>query len=278
MNILKLRQDIEAHLIEDLGGGDITTNAIFSSTDEGSMQLIAKENGVFSGVQIIQTAFRIVDPETLIKILVTDGESICKGQQLAIISGKISALLSAERTVLNLLQRMCGIASLTKKAVDALNSPHSKITDTRKTTPGLRMLEKYAVRCGGGSNHRFGLYDAVMIKDNHIAFAGSIKKAVYLVKEYGSHMVRIEVETETKKQVLEAVEAGVDVIMLDNRTVEEINQLVPLVPNHILTEASGNIQLENLPKYAAAQIDYISLGCLTHSYQALDISAKVWTN
>jgi nicotinate-nucleotide pyrophosphorylase (carboxylating) len=181
-------------------------------------------------------------------------------------------LLTGERVILNLLQRMSGIATLTHRAVTILNNSHTRICDTRKTTPGLRMLEKYAVVCGGGYNHRFGLYDGVMIKDNHIAFCGSITKAVQAVREKLGHMVKIEVETETKEQVLEAVRAGADVIMFDNRTPDEVREFVSLVPKPIITEASGGITLENLAEYGTTGVDYISLGMLTHSATALDIS------
>lgn len=277
MNLLTLRQDIEFFFMEDIGAGDITTNAIFSYDAEGSIQLTTKETGIFCGASVIQTAFNLVDPDAKINLFVQDGIPVNKGEKIAVITGKITALLTAERVVLNLVQRMCGVATLTKQAVETLNSPHTKVTDTRKTTPGLRMLEKYAVRCGGGSNHRFGLYDAIMIKDNHIAFAGSIKKAVYLARQHGGHMVKIEVETETRDQVFEAVEAGADVIMLDNLSATDAETFSALIPSHIVTEASGNIRLEDLPSYTATQIDYLSLGFLTHGYHALDISAKVTT-
>lgn len=204
--------------------------------------------------------------------------AIEKGQQLATATGKIADLLKGERVVLNLVQRMSGIATLTKNAVTTLNSTHTKLCDTRKTTPGLRMLEKYAVRCGGGYNHRFGLYDGIMIKDNHISFAGSITKAVEAARAKAGHMVKIEVEVETEEQVIEAVNAKADVIMFDNRTPEEIKELIKLVPAGIITEASGGIQLSTLASYQDTGVDYISLGFLTHSYKALDISVKVKWN
>jgi nicotinate-nucleotide pyrophosphorylase (carboxylating) len=177
--------------------------------------------------------------------------------------------------VLNLVQRMSGIATLTRKAVSTLDSGHTKICDTRKTTPGLRMLEKYAVTTGGGYNHRFGLYDGIMIKDNHISFAGSITNAVERVRKQAGHMVKVEVEVETEAQVREAVNAGADIIMFDNRTPDEIKELIKLVPSGFITEASGGIQLTNLAGYRDTGVDYISLGFLTHSYKALDISVKV---
>lgn len=275
MNTLKLRSIMERFFIEDIGEGDLTTDLIFANGANGKIVFLAKENGVFCGEDIIRTGFRLLNPGIEIELYVKDGEPFEVGQSLAVVSGEVSALLKGERVVLNLVQRMSGIATLTRKAVETLDSTHTRICDTRKTTPGLRMLEKYAVRCGGGYNHRFGLYDGVMIKDNHISFAGSIKRAVELVREQVGHMVKIEVETESSEQVVEAVAAGADVIMLDNRTPDEVKELIKLVPPHIITEASGGINLTNLSSYRDSGVHYISLGFLTHSYKALDISVKV---
>lgn len=275
MNKLKLKKLLEHFFIEDIGERDVTTDLIFSNQSEGRIVFLSKDEGIFCGEDVIITGFTLLNPDTKIEMLVKDGDRISVGDQLAIVTGEIATLLKGERVVLNLVQRMSGIATLTRKAVETLNSSHTRICDTRKTTPGLRMLEKYAVRCGGGFNHRFGLYDGVMIKDNHISFAGSITRAVQLVQEQLGHMVKIEVETETKEQVLEAVEAGVDVIMFDNRTPEEIKEFIPLVPDHIVTEASGGITLENIASFRDCGVDYISLGFLTHSYKAFDISVKV---
>lgn len=275
MNTLKLRSLIEQFFIEDIGEQDITTDLIFSDDTEGEIVFLSKEAGIFCGEEVIKTGFYLLNPHINIQLFVKDGDSIEAGQRLAMASGEISALLKGERVVLNLIQRMSGIATLTRKAVETLNSSYTRICDTRKTTPGLRMLEKYAVRCGGGYNHRYGLYDGVMIKDNHISFAGSIKRAVDLVHEKLGHMAKIEVETETKEQVIEAVEAGADVIMFDNRTPDEIKEFIKLVPDHIITEASGGINLTTLASYRDCGVHYISLGLLTHSYKALDISVKV---
>lgn len=275
MNKLKLKKLLEHFFIEDIGERDVTTDLIFSNQSKGRIVFLSKDEGIFCGEDVIKTGFTLLNPDTKIEMLVKDGDRISVGDQLAIVTGEIATLLKGERVVLNLVQRMSGIATLTRKAVETLNSSHTRICDTRKTTPGLRMLEKYAVRCGGGFNHRFGLYDGVMIKDNHISFAGSITRAVQLVREQLGHMVKIEVETETKEQVLEAVEAGVDVIMFDNRTPEEIKEFIPLVPDHIVTEASGGITLENIASFRDCGVDYISLGFLTHSYKAFDISVKV---
>ncbi|WP_284036095.1 carboxylating nicotinate-nucleotide diphosphorylase [Neobacillus sp. 114] len=275
MNKLKLRSLLESFFIEDIGEQDITTDLIFSDDTKGEIVFLAKDDGIFCGEEIIKTGFELLNQDLLTRVLVKDGEQFEKGQQLATVTGKISDLLKGERVVLNLVQRMSGIATLTNKAVTTLNSDFTRICDTRKTTPGLRMLEKYAVRSGGGYNHRFGLYDAVMIKDNHISFAGSISRAVEAVRKQAGHMVKVEVEVETEEQVREAVQAGADVIMFDNRTPDEIKELIKLVPQGIITEASGGIQLSNLASYVDTGVHYISLGFLTHSYKALDISVKV---
>ncbi len=274
MNVLKLRLQLEQFFLEDIGDRDLSSE-IFGAGQQGEVLLVAKENGVFCGKEVIETGFAVIDPKLTVDVNVWDGDPIEEGQVIATVKGSVASLLKGERVVLNLLQRMSGIATKTKKAVDALNSSHTKVCDTRKTTPGLRMLEKYAVRSGGGHNHRYGLYDGVMIKDNHIAFAGSITKAVKAVREQVGHMVKVEVETETKEQVLEAVEAKADVIMFDNRTPEEISEWIELVPEPIITEASGGITLETIAHYSDTGVDYISLGFLTHSVSSLDISAKV---
>lgn len=275
MNKLKLRLQIEQFFLEDIGERDTTSELIFGDDEQGELVFIAKENGIFCGEEIIRTGFTLLDTDVVIDLEVRDGELFEKGQKLVTITGQVTTLLKGERVVLNLVQRMSGIATRTKEAVNIVDSTSTRIVDTRKTTPGLRMLEKYAVRCGGGFNHRFGLYDGVMIKDNHIAFAGSISKAVEKVKSNLGHMVKIEVEIESKEQLLEAIEAGADVIMFDNRTPDEIKEWITLVPNGIVTEASGGITLENLYKYKHTGVDVISLGFLTHTIQSIDISAKV---
>lgn len=275
MNTIKLRLLLEQFLIEDIGDRDVTSELLFGHENHGCLTLIAKEDGIFCGEQIIRSGFRLLDENCSVTMNVADGKSVHKGQVLAEISGQIAALLKAERVVLNLLQRMSGIATRTAQAVSLLNSDETRICDTRKTTPGLRMLEKYAVRCGGGYNHRYGLYDAVMIKDNHISFAGSISNAVNKIKSKLGHTVKVQVEIETKAQLLEAIEAKADIIMFDNRKPDEIKEWISTVPDGILTEASGGITLENLASYRECGVDYISLGFLTHSVQSLDISAKV---
>lgn len=275
MNELFIKEKIKQFLLEDIQHEDLTSDAIFPSTQTGTASLYAKNNGILAGVDIIKTVYNILDDEIEVQLFKTDGDELKKGERIATISGKIRSILSGERVILNLLQRMSGIATITNKAVKTLDNPNIKITDTRKTTPGLRLFEKYAVRCGGGYNHRFGLYDAVMIKDNHIAFCGSIEKAVAMVRKKVGPTVKIEVETETISEVKEAVAQQVDIIMFDNRTPDEIIEMQKYVPDHILTEASGGITLENLHLYRHTNVDFISLGFLTHSVQALDMSLTI---
>jgi nicotinate-nucleotide pyrophosphorylase (carboxylating) len=278
MNTLKLRSQLEKFFIEDIGEQDITTDLIFADHTDGEIVFLAKADGIFCGEDIIITGFQLFNSDITTRVLVKDGQEIKYGDQLARVSGKIADLLKGERVILNLVQRMSGIATLTRQAVNTLDSGHTRVCDTRKTTPGLRMFEKYAVRCGGGFNHRFGLYDGVMIKDNHISFAGSISNAVEAVRKNAGHMVKVEVEVETEEQVIEAVNAGADIIMFDNRTPAEIKEFIKLVPSTIITEASGGINLANIADYRETGVDYISLGYLTHSYKALDISVKVFFN
>jgi nicotinate-nucleotide pyrophosphorylase (carboxylating) len=275
MNKLKLQQMLQQFFLEDIGERDITSETIFSSAQKAKGYFLVKEDGVLAGIELISIGYHLLDGAIEVTMFKQDGEAVKKGEIIAAVSGPIVPLLTGERVILNLLQRMSGIATLTNRAVALLNSDHTRICDTRKTTPGLRMLEKYAVTCGGGYNHRLGLYDGVMIKDNHIAFCGSIMKAVKAVREKVGHMVKIEVETETREQVLEAVAAGADVIMFDNRSPEEIREFVKLVPKPIITEASGGITLENIAEYGDTGVDYISLGMLTHSVKGLDISFNI---
>lgn len=275
MNIVKLRKKLEHYFIEDIGERDLTTELIFGEHEKGSITFLAKDTGVFCGREVVTTGFLLLSNECHFKFFKKEGECFNQGEVLLKVYGPISALLKGERVILNLVQRMSGIATKTKKAVDLLNSTHTRIVDTRKTTPGLRMLEKYAVRTGRGYNHRYGLYDAVMIKDNHISFAGSIMKAVERVKSQVGHMVKIEVEIESLAQLNEAIAAGADVIMFDNRTPDEIKDWIAYVPKGVVTEASGGIQLEELHAYGQTGVDYISLGTLTHSVTALDISVKM---
>jgi nicotinate-nucleotide pyrophosphorylase (carboxylating) len=275
MNKLKLKSMLEQFFLEDLGEGDLSSQALFTEKDHSEFHFIAKESGIFCGKEVIFTGFKVINPDIDVKIHIADGERIETGTLIAEIAGPSADLLQAERVILNLVQRMSGIATQTAKVVELIDDYQVRICDTRKTTPGLRMLEKYAVRCGGGFNHRSGLYDAVMLKDNHISFKGSISAAVKEVKSKLGHTVKVEVEIETREGLLEAVESGADIIMFDNRTPEEIAEWLVDVPPHIITEASGGIQLGNVAEYAKTGIQYISLGFLTHSVKGLDISAKV---
>lgn len=275
MNALKVRKALESFFLEDIGEKDVTSQLIFPDNLRAKGTFLAKDTGVFVGTAVIEQGFRLLDDSIQITLHKKDGDFVGKGEILASVEGPIASLLTVERVILNIIQRMSGIATMTRKAVLALESDHTRICDTRKTMPGLRMFDKYAVVCGGGYNHRFGLYDGVMIKDNHIAFAGSITNAVTSVKEKLGHMVKVEVETETEEQVREAIAAGADIIMFDNRTPEEVREFSKIVPSAIVTEASGGITIENLSKYGGAGVDYISLGLLTHSVKALDISFNI---
>lgn len=275
MNELKLKDALTQFFLEDIGERDVTTETIFPVNEKGKAVIVAKQNGIFCGEQVIRIGFQLHSQEMFINLLKKDGDAVEKGEVIAAIEGPIRAILQGERVVLNLIQRMSGIATITHKAVATLDDEHTRICDTRKTTPGLRMMEKYAVRCGGGYNHRFGLYDGVMIKDNHIAFCGSLMKAVQRVREQIGHMVKIEVEIETEDQLHEAIRAGVDIIMFDNRSPEEVKQYVKMTPSHIVTEASGGIGFHNLAQFRGTQVDYLSLGLLTHSVTSLDISLNV---
>ncbi|EAH4447842.1 carboxylating nicotinate-nucleotide diphosphorylase [Listeria innocua] len=272
MNSILMNQAIQAFLLEDIGQHDLSSDSIFSSETMGEGVFIAKETGILCGIAIPPKVYEILGGNVQFEAVKKDGDTIKKGDIIATVSAPVRTLLSGERVILNLMQRMSGIATQTHIAVKQLDDSTIRICDTRKTAPGLRAFDKYAVQSGGGFNHRNGLYDGVMLKDNHIAFSGGITEAVSTVREKLGHMVKIEVETETASQVKEAVQAGADIIMFDNRTPEEIKQLVTLVPNHITTEISGNITLDNINHYRGCGANYISLGSLTHSVSALDIS------
>ncbi|MGJ9459735.1 carboxylating nicotinate-nucleotide diphosphorylase [Oceanobacillus sp. CF4.6] len=275
MNILKLRKALESFLLEDIGDQDITSEAIFPETQTGKGVFIAKETGTLSGLAIIKEAYHLIEPQMEIKLHFKDGEKVQPLDTIAEVYGPVRHLLTGERVILNLLQRMSGIATMTNQAIETLNDSTIHLCDTRKTMPGLRMLDKYAVITGGGKNHRNGLYDGVMIKDNHISYCGSITKAVEKARAAVGHMVKIEVETENKEEVMEAIAAGADVIMFDNRSPEEVKEFAAMVPSTIVTEASGGIMMEKLATYANTGVHYISLGALTHSVKALDISLQV---
>jgi nicotinate-nucleotide pyrophosphorylase (carboxylating) len=266
---------LEQFYIEDIGDSDLSSEFLFPETMIGELDIVAKMDGIFCGKKVIEEGLRVVDQSSTVNCYVEDGHSIEKGTVIATAKGPIHSLLKSERVILNLIQRMSAIATETNRVVEKVRGTGTKICDTRKTMPGLRMLDKYAVRTGGGFNHRNGLYDAVMLKDNHIAFAGSITKAVETVKALLGHTVKIEVEIETFEQLQEAVGAKVDIIMFDNCTPEIIAEWRQIVPDTIITEASGMITNDTIRAYAESGVDYISLGYLTHSVKALDISANI---
>lgn len=263
---------IEKELIEDLGMGDFTTHAIFTSTDRAKGTFTSKASGIIAGMAAIELTYSFFGTDVTIKSQKKDGNHVQIGEVIAEVEGPVISLLSGERVILNMLQHLSGIATSTSELVQLLDDPSIAIVDTRKTLPGLRGLQKYAVKCGGGRNHRFRLDDGIMIKDNHIKAAGSITKAVELAKGNTGHMVSIEVETETKEQVLEAVKASAHVIMLDNRSPEEIRELIEIIPDDIVVEVSGGINPKNIADYKGCGADVISVGWITHSVKALDIS------
>jgi len=263
---------IENALLEDIHTGDITTQAVVPGKRSATARLIAKESMVLAGIEVAARVFALVDPEVLFTARFSDGSLLRVGDIIADITGDAASLLQAERVALNLLQRMCGIATLTARYKQAVAGTGAKVVDTRKTTPGLRQLEKYAVRIGGGNNHRSGLYDAVLIKENHIAAAGGLTVAVERARAFVPHTMKIEVETETLDQVAEALSASADIIMLDNMDLETMRRAVALIGGRSLTEASGGVSLETIAGIAATGVDIISVGALTHSARAMDIS------
>jgi nicotinate-nucleotide pyrophosphorylase (carboxylating) len=265
---------IHLALEEDLGTGDITTRCVVPEDAIAKGQFIAKEFGVICGLQIVKKVFSLLDPAVVITLLVKDGDEVSEGTVLAEVSGPAHAILSGERVALNFLQRLSAIATKTSQLATVLMDTKLKIVDTRKTTPGMRVLEKYAVRCGGGFNHRMNLSDGVLIKDNHIKAAGGIIPAVKAARHNAPQTLKVEVETETLEQVQQALEAGADIIMLDNMDVETMAKAVTLVNGSALTEASGNMDQKDLLQVARAGVDMVSVGALTHSVKALDISLK----
>lgn len=266
---------IDLALAEDIGIGDITSNSTVPVEEMATGTVMSKDSGIIAGLEITKTVFRKVDSEIKFISLIADGERIDTGDEIAKVNGSARSILTAERTVLNFLQRLSGIATLANKFVEAVEDYSANITDTRKTTPGWRALEKYAVRVGGGANHRFGLYDAVLIKDNHIAIAGSITNAVKSARQVIPHTTKVEVETETMEQVKEALNNHVDIIMLDNMACEEMSEAVKLINHRAIVEASGGITLDTVEQVAATGVDLISVGALTHSAMPLDISMEI---
>ena len=274
LNYFGLDDFLLAVLREDIGAGDITTNSCVPDDAVSSGVFIAKEPGVICGLGVAARVFCLLDISIRVVQRVNDGDLVSAGDIVAEISGPARSILTGERTALNILQHMSGIATRTAEAVRALSGTNAKIVDTRKTTPGMRALDKYAVRCGGGTNHRFNLSDGVLIKDNHIVAAGGITEAIMLLKRRCSHTLKIEVETETLDQVKEALAAGADIIMLDNMPPEAMAMAVKMIAGRALTEASGNMGDRDLKTVAQTGVDLISIGALTHSVKALDISLR----
>jgi nicotinate-nucleotide pyrophosphorylase (carboxylating) len=261
-------------LQEDISQEDVTTNAVMPSYQKGTVQLICKQDGVICGLHVFERTFLLLDENTQFTFYAEDGDKVKKGQLLAEVTGDIRVLLSGERTALNYLQRMSGIATYTRGVADLLKGSKTKLLDTRKTTPNMRIFEKYAVKVGGGNNHRYNLSDGVLLKDNHIGAAGSVKKAVEMAKNYAPFVRKIEVECETLDMVKEAVEAGADIIMLDNMSVPQMKEAVAYIAGRALTECSGNITKENISSILDTGVDYVSSGALTHSAPILDLSLK----
>jgi nicotinate-nucleotide pyrophosphorylase (carboxylating) len=273
-----LYSNIGAFLSEDMGRGDITTQATVPRNTQGRGRFLAKEKMVVAGIEAAEAVFAVLDPQMQIEAFVADGDEVEPGKVIARTQGFADVLLAGERTALNLMQRLSGIATLTRQYVKAIEGTGAQIVDTRKTTPGLRMLEKYAVSIGGAKNHRYGLDDGVLIKDNHIALGGGVKQAVKKARQAVGHLHKIEIEVMSEEGLREAIGAGADIVMLDNQTPEQTAQLVKAARElepRILLESSGGITLANVREYAETGVDLISIGALTHSARAMDISFKI---
>ncbi len=273
---MKMNMD---HLIlmalkEDISSEDITTNSVMREYKKGTAQLICKQDGIIAGLPVFERTFHLIDKKTEVKFYAKDGDSVKKGEILAEVTGDIRVILSGERTALNFLQRMSGIATYTNNVVKLLEGSNIKLLDTRKTTPNMRIFEKYAVKIGGGNNHRYNLSDGILLKDNHIGAAGGVKNAIKMAKEYAPFVRKIEVEVENLQMMKEALEAGADIIMLDNMTPEMMKEAVRMAEGKAVTECSGNITKENIKNVIETGVDYISSGALTHSAPILDVSLK----
>lgn len=273
---MKLKVDplILSALEEDITSEDVSTNSVMQTATMGEVDLICKEDGILCGVQVFSRVFTLLDEKTEVELYVEDGEAITKGQLIGKIRGDIRVLLSGERTALNYLQRMSGVATYTAKMVKMLEGTGIKLLDTRKTTPNNRIFEKYSVRVGGGNNHRYNLSDGVLLKDNHIGAAGGVKEAVAMAKAYAPFVRKIEVEVETFDQVKEAVEAGAHIIMLDNMSTEQLKEAIDYIDHRAEVEVSGNVTAENIARLKGLGVDYVSSGALTHSSPILDLSLK----
>jgi nicotinate-nucleotide pyrophosphorylase (carboxylating) len=270
--LLMLEAPVRAALLEDLGrAGDITTDAIVPASAQATTRLVARQSGVLAGLDLARLAFQLVDPELVFSARLHDGSRLAAGDEIAVVSGSARAMLTAERTALNFLCHLSGVATATASIADSIAQYRARVTCTRKTLPGLRALQKYAVRVGGGSNHRFGLDDAVLIKDNHVAIAGGVRNAVDRARAGIGHMVKIELEVDTLAQLEEALAIGVDVVLLDNMSLDDMREAVRMSAGRAITEASGRVTPETAPGVAATGVDLIAIGWITHSARTLDI-------
>jgi nicotinate-nucleotide pyrophosphorylase (carboxylating) len=275
---VQYRDLVDRALIEDLGrGGDLTSDATVASDLIGTARLVSREPGIVAGTEVAAAVFRSVDPTVARVTSAADGDAMREGSELLVVEGPVRSILAAERTALNFLGRLCGIATLTGRFVAAVADHGAEIVCTRKTTPGLRTLEKYAVRCGGGANHRFGLDDAVLIKDNHLVAAGGVRNAVERVRAMTGHTVFVELEVDTLEQLEEGLALSVDAVLLDNMSVDQLRRAVEMVAGRAVTEASGGVTLDNVAEIAATGVDLISVGALTHGARSLDLSLELVT-
>ena len=265
---------IKMALREDISSEDVSTNAVMPDAQEGEVELLSKQDGIICGMDVYERVFKILDDSVVVEKYVKDGDEVKKGQLMAKVRGDVRVLLSGERVALNYLQRMSGIATYTHEVAALLEGSKTVLLDTRKTTPNMRIFEKYAVRCGGGQNHRYNLSDGILLKDNHIGAAGSVTKAIQMAKEYAPFVRKIEIETETLDQVKEAVEAGADIIMLDNMDPATMKDAVKIIDGRAKTECSGNVTRENIVNIIDSGVDYVSSGAITYSAPILDISMK----
>ena len=278
MNNITMQMNADERIMqalrEDITSEDITTNSVMPHDQAGEVDLICKEDGVIAGLAVFKRVFELLDDKTEVIFYCEDGDTVKKGERIGLVRGDIRVLLSGERTALNFLQRMSGIATYTRTIADLLKGTKTKLLDTRKTTPNMRIFEKYAVKVGGGYNHRYNLSDGILLKDNHIGAAGGVKEAVKMAKEYAPFVRKIEIEVEDLDMLKEALEAGADIIMLDNMSVEDMRTAVTLCAGKAETECSGNVTKENVARLVDIGVDYISCGALTHSSPILDLSLK----
>ena len=278
MNEITMKLNMDKYILgalqEDITSEDITTNSVMREYCLGEVELICKQDGVIAGLDVFKRVFEVLDDTTEVTFTCKDGDRVTKGEKIGLVRGDIRVLLSGERTALNFLQRMSGIATYTRNTADLLEGSKTKLLDTRKTTPNMRIFEKYAVKVGGGYNHRYSLSDGILLKDNHIGAAGGVKEAVRMAKEYAPFVRKIEIEVENLDMLREALEAGADIIMLDNMSVEDMKEAVRLTAGKVETECSGNVTRENVARLVDIGVDYISSGALTHSSPILDLSLK----